>query len=203
MDLVLKSFKVPASFNRVAYSFLRDSKAKRSFMNAVALKSLGIGTPDPLGYIEFFSGGLIKESFYVSSYSENDFTIRKAILDKEIKDRNRLLKSFAAFTFRLHKKNIHHLDYSPGNILVSKNGSDWKFELVDINRMHFRKLTYEQRLKNFIKLWPDDDTMTIMMREYAAFSGDNPGNAVRDALKWLHCYKRVTNLKKKLKKALR
>lgn len=59
MDLVLKSFKVPASFNRVAYSFLRDSKAKRSFMNAVALKSLGIGTPDPLGYIEFFSGGLI------------------------------------------------------------------------------------------------------------------------------------------------
>ncbi|QAR32944.1 hypothetical protein EP073_05840 [Geovibrio thiophilus] len=202
-DLVLKSFKVPSPVNRFAYSFLRDSKAKRSFTNAVTLKSLGIPTPDPLGYIEFFQGRLMRESFYVSAYSDSDFTIRKVLLDKEIKDRGRLLKAFAAFTFRLHKKNILHLDYSPGNILVSRNGSGWNFELVDINRMKFRELTYEERLKNFIKLWADDDTMRTLIREYAAFSGDNPNNSVQDALKWLHNYKMRINFKKKLKKLLR
>jgi hypothetical protein len=201
--LVLKSFRIPSPVNRFAYSFIRDSKAKRSFDNALVLKSLETNTPEPVGYIEFFSGKMIKENFYVSAYSESDFTIRTVLLDKEIENRDEILKEFAEFTHGLHEKNIYHKDYSPGNILVKKVNSGWKFEIVDINRMRFGKISYKNRIKNFVKLWADDDTMRTIIREYASFSGDNPAKAERDALKWLHSYKARINFKKRLKKLMK
>ena len=51
MQVVAKSFKKPNIFNRIVYSFFRDSKAKKSYMYA---KKIGHFTPKPIGYIEFY-----------------------------------------------------------------------------------------------------------------------------------------------------
>ena len=53
--LNVKSFKVPNVINKVAYRFLRKSKAERSYNYANKLIDLNIGTPQPVAFYEFKS----------------------------------------------------------------------------------------------------------------------------------------------------
>ncbi len=59
----------------------------------------------------------------------------------------------------LHKNNILHLDYSPGNILIKEADGRHIFKIVDINRMIFKNLSLDERLKNFYMLWAKDEDM--------------------------------------------
>ncbi|MDO8454369.1 MAG: hypothetical protein Q7S59_07350, partial [Sulfurimonas sp.] len=79
---VVKSFKVAHVVNRVAYSFFRSGKAKKSYINAVKLNELGVNTPEAVGVIEFFSSGLLAESYFISVYEPYDFTIREVFHHK-------------------------------------------------------------------------------------------------------------------------
>ena len=45
--LCVKSFNKVTAFNRLMYSWFRDTKAKRSYKTAKKLISLGINTPTP------------------------------------------------------------------------------------------------------------------------------------------------------------
>ena len=83
LDIVVKSFKVPNLLNQFAYAYLRDSKAKKSYVNALKLEKLHITTPQPIGYIEFHNSGLLKESYFLSLQSHYDFTIREVLLNRE------------------------------------------------------------------------------------------------------------------------
>ena len=69
MQVVAKSFKKPNFFNRIVYSFFRDSKAKKSYMYA---KKIGHFTPKPIGYIEFYENKLLSESFFVSEKQKRE-----------------------------------------------------------------------------------------------------------------------------------
>jgi tRNA A-37 threonylcarbamoyl transferase component Bud32 len=200
IDLVVKSFKVPNMLNKVIYSYIRDSKAKRSFVNAVKICSFGLKTPEPVGYIEYHKNGLIEESYFVSLMYENDFVMRKPLDDKELEGRNELLKSFAEFTFNLHEKNVYHLDYSAGNILVKKTDVSYDFAITDINRMNFRPLTQEEKLKSFQKLWIDEETLDLLMRHYASLAGWNPDESVKKSTEYLLSFKKVVRARNKLRK---
>ena len=48
IDLTVKEFRVPSLANRIAYTFFRKGKARRSYDNAMTLGKLGIGTPEPI-----------------------------------------------------------------------------------------------------------------------------------------------------------
>ena len=148
LETVVKSFKTPNLLRRIIYTYFRDSKAKKSYDNSVKLQNF---TPKPIGYIEFFQNGLINESYFISEKFEYDFTIREPLLDNTFKDREEIFKEFARFTFRLHQNNILHQDYSPGNILIKKENTGYIFKVVDINRMEFKELSLNDRLKNFNK----------------------------------------------------
>lgn len=54
IQTVVKAFKIPNIINQVVYAYFRDSKAKKSYENAVKLINLNINTPTPIGYIEFY-----------------------------------------------------------------------------------------------------------------------------------------------------
>ena len=49
-EVAIKAFKVPNLINKVAYKFLRKSKAQRSFEYAQQLLSKGVLTPKPIAY---------------------------------------------------------------------------------------------------------------------------------------------------------
>ncbi len=164
----VKSFKIPNPVNKIVYTYFRKSKAQRSFENAMYLLEHGIGTPQPLAYAEnFFLFGL-KDSYYASTHLDCDLTFRELITNPQYPDREKIIKQFTAFTFLLHENNILFKDHSPGNTLIKKVDGQYHFYLVDLNRMEFKKLSFEERIKNFSRLTAKKEMVKEISEVYAS-----------------------------------
>jgi hypothetical protein len=163
----IKSFKIPNIFNQIAYRFLRKSKAQRSFEYANKLQNFDIGTPQPMAYYEFKSLFLFKKSYYISAHLDADLTFRELSRDFNYPNHNEILRAFTRFTFELHNKGVLFLDHSPGNTLIKKVDDVYNFFLVDLNRMQFKSLGFDERIKNFSRLTPHQYIVEIMSDEYA------------------------------------
>ena len=196
IDTVVKSFKVPNILRKIIYTYFRDSKAKKSYEYSLRIKEF---TPQPIGYIEFYTTGLIDDSYFISEKFDYDFTIREPLLDSKFEDRDEIFKAFARFTYSLHQNNILHQDYSPGNILIKKSSDGFVLKIVDINRMDFKELTLDERLKNFNKLWANDDDIKTMAKEYALVSNKDARNCIKIAQNYNTKHKNKINMKKRLK----
>jgi len=196
IDTVVKSFKTPHFLNRIVYTFFRDTKAKKSFEYSLKIADF---TPNPIGYIEFYESYLLKESFFISEEFKYDFTIREPLLDSRFVDRDEILRTFARFTYALHEAEILHQDYSPGNILIKKENTTYTFKVVDINRMEFRPLSLDERLKNFNKLWANDEDIETIATEYAKISKEEKEKCVQIAQDYNTKHKNKINMKKRLK----
>ncbi len=195
-SLVVKSFKIPNIINKFVYTFFRDSKAKKSYANSIKIIDF---VPKPIGYIEFKRFGLLDDSYFVSENFEYDFTIREPLLDPHFDNKEKIFNEFAKFSFELHQKDIYHLDYSPGNILIKKQNDDFVFKIVDINRMQFKKLSLDERLKNFSKLWAKDEDLGIIVKAYAELMHSDGKLCVAKALAYSQAHKYKKNIKKRLK----
>jgi serine/threonine protein kinase len=196
-DVVVKSYKVPHFINKIVYTFLKDSKARRSFYNSLKIMQF---VPTPIAYIEFRKHGLIADSYFINEYCQYDFTIREPLLNETFEDQEEIFKQFARFTFNLHNNNILHKDYSPGNILIKRAGNKhFIFTIVDINRLEFKNLTLEERLKNFCRLWALDKYIVVMVKEYAKLIRQDEKYCIKMAIHFSQKHKDRKNLKKKLK----
>lgn len=197
----IKGFKIPNLVNKVVYRFFRKSKAERSFLYAEKLLGLGILTPNPEAYVEYTSFFTFGKSYYISKQLDYDFTIRKLVDDPQCEDYENILRQFTQFTFQLHEKGIHFLDHSPGNTLIKKDGNTYKFYLVDLNRMDFKTLSYDERLANFARLSPKDSMLDIISDEYAKLI-NKPHSEVRERMyhfsdKFSSSFKKKEAFKKK------
>ena len=200
LKMVVKSFKMPNFINQIVYAYFRDSKAKKSYKNAIKLINLGINTPKPVGYIEFYKNFLFKDSFFISEKLDYLFTIREPLRDLNFVDRELILKRFVVFTYNLHKKGIYHKDYSAGNILVFKNErGEYDFSLVDINRMEFKYINLELALDNFAKLWLDEANLYFIAKEYAKSSDIDEQKAINILKNRDKKLKNFIKLKRKIK----
>ena len=173
VNVNIKAFKIPNIFNQIAYRFFRKSKAERSFEYAKKLIELGIGTPKPLAFFEYNTLLLFKKSFYLSEQQDYDLTYRELITDLNYPNHETILRAFTRFTYLLHEKGVQFLDHSPGNTLIKKNGDNYDFYLVDLNRMNFDELNFESRIKNFSRLTMYKSMVEIMSDEYAKCSGED------------------------------
>ncbi|HLT32243.1 MAG TPA: hypothetical protein VKZ98_00505 [Aquaticitalea sp.] len=168
VQINIKAFKTPNIINQIAYKFFRKSKARRSYEYANHLLKVGIGTPQPIAYLDCSSFLLYKNGYYVSQHLDHDLTYRELIMDINYPNRESILRAFTRFTFLLHQNNINFLDHSPGNTLIRKleNGR-YEFYLIDLNRMKFMDMDFDDRMKNFAKLSPKGDMLEIMSHEYS------------------------------------
>ncbi len=183
-QIVVKSFKIPNKINRFAYRFIRDSKAKRSYLNALKLLELGINTPEPIAYIEHFTP-LLKESYYLCRYFDFDFEIRHLLQDPHFKEREAILRAFAAFSYRLHERGVYHIDYSPGNVLVKKAEGGYIFSIVDVNRMRFVTFDDALRFQNLSRFSASDTDTEFIAEAYADIAGIERDYALRK-LRYFH-----------------
>lgn len=201
--LNIKSFKVPNLINQVAYKHLRKSKARRSFEYAQKLQELGIGTPDPIAYFEFPTATLFKKSFYVSEHLKADYTFRDLTHNFDLPNHEEILRAFTRFTFQLHENQVLFLDHSPGNTLIKINNGNYRFYLVDLNRMVFKQLSFEERIKNFAKLTDQKSIVEVMSYEYAQCLEEDYRKVFNlmwnETIKFQEKFHKKRRLKKKIK----
>lgn len=201
--LSVKSFKIPNLVNKISYKFFRKSKAERSFQYATILESKGVGTPDSVAYFEKPTPLFFKSSYYICKHFSPDLTYRELVTNPNYPEHETILRAFTRFTFELHEKEIQFLDHSPGNTLIQKVGENYDFFLVDLNRMNFKPLNFEERMLNFSRLTPKKDMIEIMADEYSKLI-DKSSTEVFEKM-WFYTnqfqekFRRKKELKKKLK----
>ena len=199
----VKSFKIPNIVNQIAYKFFRKSKAQRSFEYATKLKGLGIGTPNPIAYYEYKTPFLFKKSFYISEHLDCDLTYRELTTNFDYPDHETILRAFTRFTFKLHENNINFLDHSPGNTLIKKVNDGYAFYLVDLNRMEFKPMDFETRIKNFARLTIHRSMIEVMSDEYAKVSGEDYTKIVDLMWQLTETFQEKYHRKRRLKKKLK
>jgi hypothetical protein len=165
----IKSFKVPHLINKFVYKNFRNSKARRSYEYATLLLEKGIGTPQPIAFLEKFNAIGLQDSYYVSEHLVSELTFRELVEIPDYPDHENILRQFTRFSFDLHEKGIEFMDHSPGNTLIKKvSENQYEFFLVDLNRMNFHEsMDFEMRMKNLSRLTPKKEMITIMSDEYA------------------------------------
>lgn len=203
IDLSIKSFKVPMFINRVAYTFLRKSKARRSYEHALALQQMGFDTPDPVAYIETYRHGLLYRSYYVCLMLTNAQNIRQW---EERPDCDRIVDGTAQLMVKLHRAGIFHRDFTPGNILYDP---DYRFYLIDINRMKIGgNIGMKTMLKNFNGINENFDALRALALRYAEIAGiaassQFASQVVEESRKWWSKRHKRIDRKQRLKERLK
>lgn len=200
---IIKSFKNPSFFRKLEYLTYKKSKAQKSYDNSIKILDTGLNVvAKPIGYNIKKSFGLITNSYFISTNIKSGNEIRNVFSNKGYKDRKEILKAFAKFTLSLHNKNIFHEDYSPGNILFTKFNNKYKFYLVDINRVSFKRITYKNRVISFSKFSAKDNDLTIMATEYAKLLDINAVNFCKAVINRDRMRKKFLQIRRAVKKFL-
>lgn len=201
----IKSFKIPNSINKVAYRYFRKSKARRSYEYATILLEKGIGTPQPMAFLENFNVFGLRDSYYVSEHLDADLTYRELVEVPDYPDHDKILRQFTRFSYELHQKGIEFLDHSPGNTLIKKSDNgNYEFFLVDLNRMEFHdSMSFEMRMKNLCRLTPVKEMVAVMSNEYSKLYSESEEKIFETLWKYTTDFQEKFYRKKRLKKKLK
>lgn len=201
MTLNFKSFKQHNIINRHVYKFYRKSKAKRSFEYANLLISKNFYTPKPIAYVEFHDCIGLTNSYYISEQLENGFTLEDVFLNRSsFEDWQEIVKGYTLLIYQLHEQGIEFIDNSPGNFLIKKVDNEYRFFLVDLNRMNFHdRFEIPDRFKNFSRLTNDPEILQIICKEYSLLSGISQEQCLEQIIKATNRQKTKRKIKKVLK----
>mgnify|MGYP002553338348 CR=1 FL=1 len=178
MKLVVKSYDRLSAFNRLAYGTLRKSKAMRAYLHADRLRRLGIDTPEAVAVAETRKGGLMRQSYFVSLYSDYESIVSAAEPFMQNTEAKNVLDGVAAFLLRMHGAGVEHKDLNAGNILYKKDGDGgYLFQVIDTNRMSFhRRMSMHLRLRNMRRLGCSAPAYLYMLHRYAELSRTDVGS---------------------------
>lgn len=180
----VKRFHAPRFLNKYIYLYLRDSKAQRAYQNGLYLIAHHVGTPDPIAYIEEYSGVGLGYSYLITRLSalkhlHREFTIAYTpVLDATI-------RPLARFTAHMHEEGILHLDFSPGNILWDSVDGEYRFEIIDINRMAFGRVSMKAGCRSLRRLCARSSFFDEFADEYAKARHLDPDQCRH----WIHYYR--------------
>ena len=95
--------------------------------------------------VEYRRHGLLSDSYYVSRRSDYA-PLSQTTEHFPTAGTLPVLEAFARFAVRLHEKGVEHRDFNHGNILWTRTaGGTYRFQLIDINRMHFEERPLSSR----------------------------------------------------------
>ncbi|MDR2919348.1 MAG: hypothetical protein LBV72_08305 [Tannerella sp.] len=194
-ELIVKAYKRPVFINRIAYGFLRSSKAERAYRYALKLLKAGFKTPEPVGFITCRQRLLFDKSFSISLKSNCPYTYKDLSAEK-FSRYDEIINAIVLFTARFHEAGFLHKDYSAGNILFDDTTKEIAIEIIDLNRITFTKVGLEKGCRNFERLPAKDDTLSLMGTTYAKARGFDPDTCIRIIKKYIQI-----ELKKRLKQS--
>lgn len=170
-EYVVKSFHRPHFVNAMVYGTLRASKAERSLRNAELLTRIGVGTPQPIGYMEVRRHGLLTESYYVTKRSSCPYVFSQ-LFEQKFSYEDDVLSAIGLLTAKMHNQGYAHKDYGRGNILFGQqNDGSILIEVVDLNRMYFGKIDMRRGCKNMERLPLTPHMRRVLAMAYATNRG--------------------------------
>lgn len=152
----------------------RGTKARRSFEAARRLDENGVGTPEPLAYMDRWENGRLVESFFLAVYEDGMTCFRDELfhLYEEDPDLHRLvelLSGVAGFVRRMHEAGFAHRDLGNQNIFMRRtaNGGWCDFQTLDLNRGRMKEtLTRDERARDFDRMILPGVPLWILLSEY-------------------------------------
>ena len=177
-DYVIKSFHRPNIINRFVYGIFRPSKAKRSYEHAELFKKIGVGTPQPVGYMNIRKGLLFDKSYYVTLASTCPYRYED-LFHKHFDYEEEVLREVGHITAILHEHGYAHKDYGRANILFEKTPEGIKLDIVDLNRLAIGPLDMRAGCKNLERLPATPAMHKIIADEYAKERGFDPNECYR------------------------
>lgn len=170
-DYVVKSFRRPIFINQIVYGTFRPSKAMRSYQNALTLGRIGVGTPQPVGYMNLRRGLLFDRSYFVTLASTCPYRYED-LFTRQFPCQEAVLRAIARTTALLHDHEMAHKDYGRANILFQQlPDGQIKIDIVDLNRMALGPLDIQAGCKNFERLPATPEMHRILADEYARARG--------------------------------
>ncbi len=202
----VKAFRIPPFPNGYVYRSFRPSKAKRSFFNAEKLIKLGFHTPVPLGYSEIHTGWKISRNAGLWPKMTRSFYFCEHLPYPNLRDWedrpdiDSLLPALGAEIARIHAAGIWFHDFSPGNILLNRNGrGEYEFYYVDLNRMEFDVHDPSKLMQMFKSISWHDEWTERLGEAYGIAAGKDPSAMSRMALDAAHQWRERHGVKERLK----
>ena len=220
-ELNIKQFKKKGFFIKLFYKInKKGSKAKRSYDYAIKLLEKGIKTPEPIAYFDeiYMKEEGENRSFYISENINYDFTCREVFWNEKVekkleleleKNKDKIIRGFAEYTFKLHENGVKFDDYSPGNILIKKEKNEnYSYYLIDLNRMSFfDKLSFKVRMKNVSRMMEDKDYVKNFSKEYSKLYKEKSYDEIFEKMYYyvkLHNFKdKLHNIRRAIKRLLK
>lgn len=167
---VAKSFHTNP-INRFVYGVFRKSKAERSYLHALRLREIGVGTPEPVAFIDIRKCGILAYSYYLSCRSECSH-VYVDIFSHKFECEDELMREIGRKAAVMHNNGLAHLDFGRGNILFEETTEGKvKIDIVDLNRMYFGELSMEKGCKNLERLPANPHQHRLIAEEYAKGRG--------------------------------
>lgn len=201
IPVVIKQFRKRSHYDTARFTVIR-SKALRSFLNALALQELSIGTPEPVLCAEKRDGAFLLESYYVCRYVPFDFSLNKMFEDRQDITREPVLSALAKTVRKIHEAGYIFGDLNGANILIQQRRPEPILYFIDLNRMKLRgreKIT--AAAKAFDLSWlgiPSEYKMFFL----EAYTGKTV-SPVHDAYDFALKYRRRVDALKKVRKLWR
>lgn len=171
--VVVKRFKKLNPIQKVIYAFRRH-KARKAYENGLQLQARGFDTPEPIACVEIWRSVFLSDAYYLCRHfsgTEIAESLNKDDWDKDV------AAAFAAFVARLHEAGILHHDLNSTNCLYNCINGEYKFTLIDINRMDFyddiSAISMVDRIENLTRFTGRYDVFEFVAREYAVVCGLN------------------------------
>lgn len=146
---VVKRYKRPTWANCLIYTWFRKTKAKRAYEYAEILLKRGFETAQPVAYIEVKRWGFFHTGYFISTYLPYPLMRDIPQMKMTEEEKKQIANDFIRHTVCLHEQGILPKDYNSGNIFFHKEGKNYLFALIDINRLKIGKKPNERESAHF------------------------------------------------------
>ncbi len=174
LDVVIKAFGRQSRLKNIIDS-TRGSKAKRSWLAAQRLAANGVGTPEPIAYVDRWNGLRLEESYFVTLLqpavlSLNEVLIEMFTHNPDLHDFMAVLRRVAGTCRNMHDAGFAHLDLGNQNILISRGAENSieNVQVIDLNRGRRREhpLTIRERAQDLSRLNLPSGYLELFVRFY-------------------------------------
>jgi tRNA A-37 threonylcarbamoyl transferase component Bud32 len=158
-QVYLKHFLSRSSLDYIK-SIFRGSRAKRALKAELMLARNGFDVPTAIAIVEYGNGFFHTESFAATLGLADIKSALRLVSEtgeistrEQLSGRRELIRLFGRTIGRMHASNIFHGDLRLNNVLLRREGGNWRFFFLDNERTRkFNKLPFRCRVKNLVQL---------------------------------------------------